>query len=848
MEKILKKYTTIPEHLYVNRSADEQLARIVNEMERPGYVLVARQMGKTNLLFNAKRKLENEHRMFVYVDLSNYFEVERDCYRNIIDCIIEPNELIFKSIENQIQEIRHQELPPHNEYSKSLRVVLKKFEGNLVIILDEVDALRSSDYSDHIFAQIRSNYFARTNFPEFKRLTYILSGVSEPSELIKDKNKSPFNIGDKIYLDDFTFEEHNAFIKKSKLAISDDISNAIYGWTNGNPRLTFDICSEVENYIIDELALNENIISQIIKNKYLTSFDIAPVDHIRELVKTNKMVRKAVYNMQKGIGNISDDIKSKLYLYGIIGSKFNEKLIIKNRIIEESLSIEWINTIEKQIQDGLSYGLDKFDNGEYKEAISILIEFDKNSNPTKQQSEICNYNIGFAYYNLRDWKNAISYFSKEYTETELYKYNSLSLLGSCKIANGEQEEGINILEKIILEKTTDFAYHNALLNLAPNIENFGRKLSLYQKLYESTLTAKEENDSLKLNKLRTIALYYQAEIHFNNSNIPDALLKIKEAKKYSNISDSLYLIYFEHELTKGKEEKYELLKSLIDTIINNKIEFDTKNIYTFSFNEIHLQYYIELSFEKTNLELFDKIVNYAVNTIYGNKKGKYEIVYSVSKLNYLKQNDILNYIIEEGNEVEKDLKLKVYKDLALNNADSKEIFSTNFKKYLDIFKTENFQIFNNDIYLFAIAIKYFSDRHKIEEAIDLCEIIEDRLIKLNDIQLNFESLIIYYWHSSLYFSLKDKEKAIYYADKTLSFINNSKRQRTSIIDEKGLQSIAEQMNQIKKSSITRIPVISSKQYGRNDKIKVKYLDGSTKEGKYKGFEADILAERCVIVQ
>jgi hypothetical protein len=67
MEKILKKYTTIPPHLYVNRKADKQLKSIISDMQRPGYVLVARQMGKTNLLFNAKRTMENESRFFGYV-------------------------------------------------------------------------------------------------------------------------------------------------------------------------------------------------------------------------------------------------------------------------------------------------------------------------------------------------------------------------------------------------------------------------------------------------------------------------------------------------------------------------------------------------------------------------------------------------------------------------------------------------------------------------------------------------------------------------------------------------------------------------------------------------------------
>ncbi|MDZ7817408.1 MAG: AAA-like domain-containing protein [Aliarcobacter sp.] len=239
MEKILRKYTTIPNHLYVERNADKQLKNIIEEMERPGYVLVSRQMGKTNLLFNAIRKLENKDRIFAYVDLSNLFSEEIECYRNIIDSIIEPNEELFGHIESEIYKTRGLNLPPNREYSKSLNILLKEFGGKIIIVLDEIDALRSINYSDHIFAQIRSTYFARTKQPIFNKLSYILSGVIEPTELIKDRNKSPFNIGEKIYLDDFTFEEHNDFIEKSKLKVSNTISKFIYSWTNGNPRLTF---------------------------------------------------------------------------------------------------------------------------------------------------------------------------------------------------------------------------------------------------------------------------------------------------------------------------------------------------------------------------------------------------------------------------------------------------------------------------------------------------------------------------------------------------------------------------------------------------------------------------------
>ncbi|MDZ7817407.1 MAG: hypothetical protein U5K55_01825 [Aliarcobacter sp.] len=81
----------------------------------------------------------------------------------------------------------------------------------------------------------------------------------------------------------------------------------------------------------------------------MINYDIPPIDHIRELVISNKKVRDAVKDIQNGINNLSDEIKRKLYLYGIISSNFNEKTVIKNKIISESLSIEWINTLEKVI-------------------------------------------------------------------------------------------------------------------------------------------------------------------------------------------------------------------------------------------------------------------------------------------------------------------------------------------------------------------------------------------------------------------------------------------------------------------------------------------------------------------
>jgi len=527
MEKILKKYTTIPPHLYVHRDADKQLKNIIDEMERPGYVLVARQMGKTNLLLNAKRELEDSNHLFAYIDFSTVFEHQRDCYRNIINMIIEPNISIFSEIANTIYEKRENtKLPPNIEYVQELKEILNLFKGKVIIILDEIDALTSADYSDQIFAQIRSNYFAsRTNFPEFNNLTYVLSGVLEPTELIKDKNKSPFNIGEKIYLDDFSLQEHKTFIQKSKMELSDEIIEYLYSWTNGNPRLNFDICSKIEDLIINNQKILKQDIDNIIKKLYLTNYDIAPIDHIRELVKENKAIRNAVVQLQYGVSALSDDIKDKLYLAGIINADFSrEKIKIKNKIISESLTLDWINSIEEQIEDLFEVGYKLILNiKNYEKGIETLLKFlNNNTKKNESQIELSHYYIGFAYKQLKEYEKSNTHLYKQPitldTSPDLH-YRQLLFIGENYIALSEPDESFKYFKEIVDNYKKGEPYLYAAINYGINLilsdfeKHHKYSLKLFSELLERVDKITDEGlDEDKKAHLKTLAYFYSSEI------------------------------------------------------------------------------------------------------------------------------------------------------------------------------------------------------------------------------------------------------------------------------------------------------------------------------------------------
>lgn len=853
MEKILKKYSTIPQHLYVKRKADKQLEQIIEDMERPGYVLVARQMGKTNLLLNAMRELKGADRLFAYVDLSNNFQEERDCYRNIIDNILEPNEHLFNELIPEIFKNRQTtNLPPHKEYTQELRQVLKIFKGNLIIIMDEIDALRSVSYSDHIFAQIRSNYFARTNFPEFNNLTYVLSGVIEPTDLIKDKNKSPFNIGEKIYLDDFTLEEHFEFINRGQLKIDSDISKEIFSWTNGNPRLTFDICSEIEDVVLSGDVITSNSLANLISKKYLIQYDIAPIDHIRDIVAKNRTVRKAVINIQKGRGIDSLEIKRKLYLYGIIDSNIDaERVEIKNKIIKRSLSLEWLESIERQNQDLFSLGLEKIDSQEWNEAISVLEEYLSNSEVAPINQQIASYNIGFAYYKLGNLVGAINSFTKhpfkkDSTKHHLFYYGSLAMSGVCNISLGNHEEGVRSLTQVIDEFSEGFPYNTALLNLASYYykqNELSLALELIEKLLNS-VSVEETDDNFKL---RVLGNTLKAQAFVRQEKLLDAVNVIENALQSADDSDKLELLYFKYSIQSEADDS--LLVEIARTIIDQNILFNEFDGYDISFNEVNLyQYLLALDSAGKN-ELFEELLEYTLTSLFKKTKGRIDLIVSLADKS--RSNDqklkFLFQIIDINDNSDTELLLDVYREILLYEKTKDSQYEDHFQKYFVLFKGTKSALEIQDITVCAYAIKLYSDQFQFDYALHVAHCIETKFVNLPE-DIEYQTIIIYYWFSNLYFSKKDLSRAVLYCDKTLMLIENNRPSTGSLLDERGIKLISDQVKQIKSSSKIRVPIRNDKKFGRNDFVRVRFTDGSTKDGKYKKFEADIIGERCVVVE
>lgn len=492
----LRAHTVLPPNLYVRRHADNQLDQIIEEMGRPGYVLVARQMGKTNLLLNMKRSRESEGDIVVYVDLSQRFKTARACFRHIIDLTLEANdEQAFDAARLQISQNRNaQSADPSLEYTRALRAIMKCVpDKKLIIVLDEIDSLVNAPYSDIILAHIRSTYFVRANYPEFERLTYVLSGVAEPSDLIKDKNISPFNIGEKIYLTNFDWNEIKSFNRQSDLNLSEAVLSRVFYWTAGNPRMTWDICSALEQETLNSEPASPTLVDKIVDRIYLTSFDRAPVDHMRVLVSGDVGLRSALVAIRYNKGDsVDDNLRSRLYLAGITNN-VSEQASIQNPIVDAALSDAWIKQVESTRQSPAHLAMEHYIGTRYGQAIELFEQARANGNVLSVQHATA---YGFSLFREGKYLPAADELKEVIDKQRGESKTTIAYyLGSSLLLTGEQKPAFDVLQSAVEIGSGPYHFPAELVLAAANYQ-LGQEIDndLRDRLVKKIIEALSQED------------------------------------------------------------------------------------------------------------------------------------------------------------------------------------------------------------------------------------------------------------------------------------------------------------------------------------------------------------------
>ncbi|MDM8527440.1 AAA-like domain-containing protein [Anaerolineales bacterium HSG24] len=345
------------EGVYIPRQADNDLLALCQQGAF-AYVLSSRQMGKSSLMVRVAKQLYEEGIIPVIISLDQLGAKEitpEAWYLGLLNIIDDELELDV-NVTQWWQE--RTDLGLAQRLTLFFRdVVLTEIDQPIVIFVDEIDTtLSMGSFTDDFFTTIRYLYNARSTVPVFRRLSFVLLGVATPSDLINDPKRTPFNIGQRVDVTDFTPKEAEPLVIGLGLETSSyqQVLAWVLQWTGGHPYLTQRLFSGLAQET--QTTWTETQIDQLVHDIFLGDQSIQ--DNNLEFVRD--MLTKwapdlagvlSIYRVVRQGFDIPDNeqsvITAHLKLSGVI-KRDGQYLRVRNRIYETVFTVKWVEEVEER--------------------------------------------------------------------------------------------------------------------------------------------------------------------------------------------------------------------------------------------------------------------------------------------------------------------------------------------------------------------------------------------------------------------------------------------------------------------------------------------------------------------
>jgi len=192
---------------YVRREVDTRIESLLQGRGATILLRGPRQVGKSSLLVRAEARARSEGLKVSRID----FQLVDDEHRQTLKTLLKHMAYVMASdfnTEVQPDQVWDDRLGSKKSLTRFLeRAVLKESGSRFMLCLDEVDGAFSARYCDDFFSMLRFWHNERATSGLWKQLHLVITHSTDPSLWITDLNLSPFNVGERHWLSDFTPQE-----------------------------------------------------------------------------------------------------------------------------------------------------------------------------------------------------------------------------------------------------------------------------------------------------------------------------------------------------------------------------------------------------------------------------------------------------------------------------------------------------------------------------------------------------------------------------------------------------------------------------------------------------------------
>ena len=338
---------------YVVRQADRQLYAALRRGEF-AYVLNARQMGKSSLRVQIMRRLQAEGYDCAAIDLSEIGnrQITADrWYAGLAYMLASSFDLLGK-VNLRTWWKEKDFLSPVQRLGEFFHeVLLTEIQQPVIIFIDEIDSVINLEFeTDDFFVLLRSCFNKRADDDRYRRLTFALFGVATPSQLIRDKTRTPFNIGQAIELRGFQLHEAQPLLH----GIGDQVGNPqsllreVLSWTNGQPFLTQKICKLIRDQKVKIPANNESEkVEHLVQSRVIHNWELNDEpEHLRTI---RDRILQSPYSPQ----SLLELYRQIWYGEAIqpVNSPEHKELLLSGLVIQQDVNLQVHNRIYQHIFD-----------------------------------------------------------------------------------------------------------------------------------------------------------------------------------------------------------------------------------------------------------------------------------------------------------------------------------------------------------------------------------------------------------------------------------------------------------------------------------------------------------------